>query len=103
MFVYCIPCYYYCCLLALYINLCFNLFSCRWLLDIIVKNYAVLTSRVKQAQNCQHKSVQRTQSVASNASSKVSIHSNPFKPIKDLLMVRRAINVNYTIALCLLS
>ncbi|XP_011878611.1 PREDICTED: ADP-ribosylation factor-like protein 13B [Vollenhovia emeryi] len=60
----------------------------KWLLDIVVKNYAILNSRVKQSQNCQHKSVQRTQSVASNTPSKVSVHSNPFKPIKDLLAAK---------------
>ncbi|XP_011687400.1 PREDICTED: ADP-ribosylation factor-like protein 13B [Wasmannia auropunctata] len=60
----------------------------RWLLDTIVKNYAVLNSRVKQLQNYQYKSIQREQSVASNTPSKVSIHSNPFKPIKDLLATK---------------
>lgn len=37
-------------------------------------------------QNYEHRSIQRTQSIASNTSSKMSIHSNPFKPIKDLLV-----------------
>ncbi|XP_018314464.1 ADP-ribosylation factor-like protein 13B isoform X2 [Mycetomoellerius zeteki] len=60
----------------------------KWLLDIIVKNYAVLNSRVKQSQNCQHKSIQRAQSIASNTPSKMSVHSNPFKPIKDLLAAK---------------
>ncbi|KAG5328672.1 AR13B protein, partial [Acromyrmex charruanus] len=60
----------------------------KWLLDIIMKNYAVLNSRVKQSQNCQYKSIQRAQSVASNTPSKISIHSNPFKPIKDLLAAK---------------
>ncbi|KYM76753.1 ADP-ribosylation factor-like protein 13B [Atta colombica] len=62
----------------------------KWLLDIIVKNYAVLNSRVKQSQNCQYKNIQRTQSIASNTS-KISIHSNPFKPIKDLLAAKEVL------------
>ncbi|XP_071653295.1 ADP-ribosylation factor-like protein 13B [Temnothorax longispinosus] len=66
----------------------------KWLLDIIVKNYAVLNNRVKQSQNFQHKSVQRAQSVVSNAPSKVSIHSNPFKPIKDLLAAKDEALIN---------
>ncbi|KYN03570.1 ADP-ribosylation factor-like protein 13B [Cyphomyrmex costatus] len=57
----------------------------KWLLDIIVKNYAVLNSRVKQLQSYQHKSIQRAQS---NTPSRISIHSNPFKPIKDLLAAK---------------
>ncbi|XP_039305811.1 ADP-ribosylation factor-like protein 13B isoform X2 [Solenopsis invicta] len=57
----------------------------KWLLDTIVKNYVVLNSRVQQSQNYQHESVQRAQSIASNTPSKMSIRSNPFKPIKDLL------------------
>ncbi|KAL0111636.1 hypothetical protein PUN28_013075 [Cardiocondyla obscurior] len=59
----------------------------KWLLDIVVKNYTVLNNRVKQSQNCQQKSVQRAQSAASSAS-RVSIHSNPFKPIRDLLAAK---------------
>ncbi|XP_011644714.1 ADP-ribosylation factor-like protein 13B [Pogonomyrmex barbatus] len=60
----------------------------KWLLDTIVKNYAILNSRVKQLQNSQRKSIQETQSVASNTPSRMSVHSNPFKPIKDLLAAK---------------
>ncbi|EFN89256.1 ADP-ribosylation factor-like protein 13B [Harpegnathos saltator] len=57
----------------------------KWLLDTIVKNYTVLNSRTKQSQRSQCERIKDSQSVASNTPSRISVHSNPFKPIKDLL------------------
>lgn len=54
-----------------------------------MKNYVTLNNRTKQSQRSQqHERVQDSQSVASNTPSRVSIHSNPFKPIKDLLATK---------------
>lgn len=71
----------------------------RWLLDTVVKNYATLNNRTKQLQSCSHKCVQESQSVASDTPSRISVQSNPFKPIRDLLAVKVQINISY-IFLC---
>ncbi|XP_012221906.1 ADP-ribosylation factor-like protein 13B [Linepithema humile] len=60
----------------------------KWLLDTIIKNYTALNSRTKQLQNYQRVNIQAPQSVASNTPSRMSIHSNPFKPIRDLLATK---------------
>ncbi|XP_029664455.1 ADP-ribosylation factor-like protein 13B [Formica exsecta] len=68
----------------------------KWLLETIVKNYAALNNRIKQSQSCQHKSIQESQSIASNTPSRISIHSNPFKPIKDLLATKDEVLISET-------
>ncbi|EFN69539.1 ADP-ribosylation factor-like protein 13B [Camponotus floridanus] len=68
----------------------------KWLLDIIIKNYAALNNRTKQSESCQHKSLLESQSIASNTPSRISIHSNPFKPIKDLLATKDEVLINET-------
>jgi len=61
----------------------------RWLLDTIVKNYTNLNNRVKQSQNfVQCEKIQESESITSNTPSRISVHSNPFKPIKDLLATK---------------
>ncbi|XP_012539375.1 ADP-ribosylation factor-like protein 13B [Monomorium pharaonis] len=60
----------------------------KWLLDIIEKNYAVLNSRVQQSQIYQHESIRQAQSISSNTPSRMSVGSNPFKPIEDLLAAK---------------
>ena len=57
----------------------------RWLLDIIVKNYTALNNKVKN-QNVQGERNIEVQSIALDSPSKLSIHSNPFKPIKELVL-----------------
>lgn len=58
---------------------------CRWLLDIIVKNYSVLNNRLKDSQNNQNEKATDIQVTTSDTSSRLSIHSNPFKPIKEVV------------------
>ncbi|XP_014470304.1 PREDICTED: ADP-ribosylation factor-like protein 13B [Dinoponera quadriceps] len=60
----------------------------KWLLDTVVKNYAALNGRTRQPQRIQRKRIQDTRSVASNTPSRASVHSNPFKPIRDLLAAK---------------
>ncbi|EZA56590.1 hypothetical protein DMN91_002926 [Ooceraea biroi] len=67
----------------------------KWLLDTIVKNYATLNGRIKQSQNSsQRERIQESQSVASNTPSRISVHSNPFKPIKDLLATKDEVAIS---------
>ncbi|XP_020277729.1 ADP-ribosylation factor-like protein 13A isoform X2 [Pseudomyrmex gracilis] len=66
----------------------------KWLLDTVVKNYATLNNRTKQLQSCSHKCVQESQSVASDTPSRISVQSNPFKPIRDLLAVKEESVIN---------
>ncbi|KAL6426316.1 hypothetical protein ACFW04_009088 [Cataglyphis niger] len=68
----------------------------KWLLDTIIKNYATLNNRTKQSQSCQRKNIQESQSVTSNTPSRISIHSNPFKPIKDLLVTKDEVLISET-------
>ncbi|XP_031834429.1 uncharacterized protein LOC116427801 isoform X2 [Nomia melanderi] len=57
----------------------------KWLLDIIVKNYTVLNNRLKDAQNIQTVKITEVQDTVSDTSSGISSHSNPFKPIQELI------------------
>lgn len=57
----------------------------RWLLDIVIKNYTVLNTKLKGSQNAQIERNTEVQSVVLDTPSKLSIHSNPFKPIKELV------------------
>lgn len=57
----------------------------RWLLDIIVKDYTVLNSKLKN-QNAQSKRNIEIQSVLLDSSSRLSIHSIVFKSIKELVL-----------------
>ncbi|XP_032682087.1 ADP-ribosylation factor-like protein 13B isoform X2 [Odontomachus brunneus] len=70
----------------------------KWLLDTIVKNYVTLNNRTRQSQRPRRDSrrnrVQDTQSIASNTPSRMSVHSNPFKPIKDLLATKDELAIN---------
>lgn len=64
----------------------------KWLLDIIVKNYTTLNSKLKSFQNAQHEKNIEVQSIALDSPSRLSIHSNPFKPIKELILKREDIH-----------
>ncbi|XP_076656334.1 ADP-ribosylation factor-like protein 13B [Halictus rubicundus] len=59
----------------------------KWILDIIVKNYIVLNNGLKDAQSSQIVRVPEAQDSISDTSSisRISAHSNPFKPIKELV------------------
>ncbi|XP_076288220.1 ADP-ribosylation factor-like protein 13B [Lasioglossum baleicum] len=59
----------------------------KWILDIIVKNYTVLNSGLKDAQSSQIMRVIEAQDSISDTSSisRISACSNPFKPIKELV------------------
>ncbi|KAF3427470.1 hypothetical protein E2986_03225 [Frieseomelitta varia] len=61
----------------------------KWLLDIIVKNYTALNNKVKN-QNVQGERNIEVQSIALDSPSKLSIHSNPFKPIKELVLKKES-------------
>ncbi|XP_033332374.1 uncharacterized protein LOC117223890 [Megalopta genalis] len=63
----------------------------KWLLDIIVKNYTVLNNRLKDAQNTHIVRVTETQDSISDTSSRISTHSNPFKPIKELVVKKEQV------------
>ncbi|XP_078033249.1 ADP-ribosylation factor-like protein 2 [Augochlora pura] len=58
----------------------------KWLLDTIVKNYTVLNNRFKDAQNTHIVRVAEAQDSISDTLSTISAHSNPFKPIKELVV-----------------
>ncbi|XP_017761095.1 PREDICTED: ADP-ribosylation factor-like protein 13B [Eufriesea mexicana] len=62
----------------------------RWLLDIIVKNYTALNSKLKGFQNAQSEKTVEVQSIMLDTPSKLSIHSNPFKPIKELVLKKES-------------
>lgn len=51
-----------------------------------MKNYSVLNNRVKDTQNVRNDKVTDVQATISDTSSRLSIHSNPFKPIKELVL-----------------
>lgn len=57
----------------------------KWLLDTITKDYTVLNSRVKDSQSPKERRISRNSIPAGNSPSKVSVHSNPFKPIQELV------------------
>ncbi|XP_076239465.1 uncharacterized protein LOC143182388 [Calliopsis andreniformis] len=57
----------------------------KWLLDIIIKNYSVLNNRLKDSQSIQIERIPEIQATTSSTLSRLSIHSNPFKPIKDVI------------------
>ncbi|KZC09895.1 ADP-ribosylation factor-like protein 13B [Dufourea novaeangliae] len=63
----------------------------KWLLDTIVRNYNVLNNKLKDAQNNQTVRMTEIQDTVSDTSSRISIHSNPFKPIKDLVAKKEEI------------
>ncbi|XP_076175421.1 ADP-ribosylation factor-like protein 13B [Ptiloglossa arizonensis] len=63
----------------------------KWLLDTVVKNYSVLNNRVKDTQNVRNDKVTDVQATISDTSSRLSIHSNPFKPIKELVLEKEEI------------
>ena len=63
----------------------------KWLLDIIVKNYSVLNNRLKDSQNNQNERATEMQVSRSDTSSRLSIHSNPFKPIKEVVSKKEEI------------
>ncbi|CAL7934036.1 unnamed protein product [Xylocopa violacea] len=65
----------------------------KWLLDIIAKNYTALSSRLKGVQNAHSERNSEVQSVVLDTPSRLSIHSNPFKPIKDLISKKEDIHV----------
>ena len=50
-----------------------------------MKNYTALNNKVKN-QNVQGERNIEVQSIALDSPSKLSIHSNPFKPIKELVL-----------------
>ncbi|XP_029035544.2 ADP-ribosylation factor-like protein 13B isoform X1 [Osmia bicornis bicornis] len=69
----------------------------RWLLDTIAKNYSVLNNRLKGSQNAQNERHIEAQTTTLDSPSKLSIHSNPFKPIKELISKKEevpAINIS---------
>ncbi|XP_066599835.1 ADP-ribosylation factor-like protein 13A isoform X2 [Prorops nasuta] len=70
----------------------------RWLLDTIIKNYTVLNARVKESQNLNNERVVESAFNNTNTPSKLSIHSNPFKPIKELLAKKANIAVNSAVS-----
>lgn len=53
-----------------------------------MKNYTTLNSKLKSFQNAQHEKNIEVQSIALDSPSRLSIHSNPFKPIKELILKR---------------
>lgn len=53
-----------------------------------MKNYTTLNSKLKSFQNAQYEKNIEVQSIALDSPSRLSIHSNPFKPIKDLILKR---------------
>lgn len=59
----------------------------RWLLDTILRNYTVLSNRVKQSQNIINEELrnQRVTKDCKYSPPRLSVHSNPFKPIAELL------------------
>ncbi|XP_043270781.1 ADP-ribosylation factor-like protein 13B isoform X2 [Venturia canescens] len=61
----------------------------KWLLDMILKNFATLDHRIKHSQNGLITRVQRKLSATSMTPSRASIRSNPFKPIQELLAQSR--------------
>ncbi|CAK9820741.1 ADP-ribosylation factor-like protein 13B [Anthophora plagiata] len=65
----------------------------KWLLDIIVKNYSVLNSKLKACQNAQNEKNTEVQSMVLDTPSRLSIRSNPFKPIKELISKKEDIQV----------
>lgn len=69
----------------------------KWLLDIIAKNYVVLNNKLKGVQNAQNERNMEVQTTTFDTPSKLSIHSNPFKPIKELIAKKdgvQAINIS---------
>ncbi|KAG7212950.1 hypothetical protein KM043_002291 [Ampulex compressa] len=56
----------------------------KWLMDTIDKNYNTLHNRTKENQDLESGRVIQKENVLYSPS-KVSIHSNPFKPIRELL------------------
>lgn len=69
----------------------------KWLLDIIAKNYIVLNNKLKGFQNAQNERNMEVQTTTFDTPSKLSIHSNPFKPIKELIAKKdgiQAINIS---------
>ncbi|XP_043248884.1 ADP-ribosylation factor-like protein 13B [Colletes gigas] len=63
----------------------------KWLLDIVAKNYTVLNNRLKDTQIARNDKVTEVQPTTSNTSSRLSIHSNPFRPIKELVLKKEEI------------
>ncbi|XP_034936057.1 ADP-ribosylation factor-like protein 13B [Chelonus insularis] len=65
----------------------------KWLLDTIIKNYATLDERINTSQptisvvNNHSCSRSKRPSISSIALSHISTHSNPFKPINELVMI----------------
>lgn len=59
----------------------------KWLLDTIVRNYAILNSKIKShtAHNVRNERNAEVQSATLDSPSRLSVHSNPFKPIKELI------------------
>ncbi|KAI4491348.1 hypothetical protein M0804_002740 [Polistes exclamans] len=59
----------------------------KWLLDTILRNYIVLNNRVKQSQNIINEELKNRRVVKDCKYSppRLSVHSNPFKPIAELL------------------
>lgn len=65
----------------------------KWLLDTILRNYTALNNRVKESQSITNEELknQRTTSLMYSPS-RLSVHSNPFKPIKELLSKKEEVN-----------
>ncbi|KAK2580380.1 hypothetical protein KPH14_006135 [Odynerus spinipes] len=57
----------------------------KWLLDTILRNYTALNNRVKESQSITNKEVRQRISTVTYSPSRLSVHSNPFKPIRELL------------------
>ncbi|XP_043685552.1 ADP-ribosylation factor-like protein 13B [Vespula pensylvanica] len=66
----------------------------KWLLDTILRNYTVLNNRVKQSQNIVNEELknQRVTKDCKYSPPKLSVHSNPFKPIAELLSKKEGNN-----------
>ncbi|XP_053980603.1 ADP-ribosylation factor-like protein 13B [Hylaeus anthracinus] len=64
----------------------------KWLLDTVAKNYTVLNNRFKDTQNVRNDKVIEVRSTTPDTLSRLSIHSNPFKPIRELVMKREEID-----------
>ncbi|XP_046814792.1 ADP-ribosylation factor-like protein 13B isoform X1 [Vespa crabro] len=66
----------------------------KWLLDTILRNYIVLNNRVKQSQNIMNEELknQRITKDCKYSPPRLSVHSNPFKPIAELLSKKEGNN-----------
>ncbi|OAD54632.1 ADP-ribosylation factor-like protein 13B [Eufriesea mexicana] len=64
--------------------------SCSWKGDQSKDNTIALNSKLKGFQNAQSEKTVEVQSIMLDTPSKLSIHSNPFKPIKELVLKKES-------------